>query len=137
MMAGRGTQTRPAADTPRAGLVHDGRSWVALETVGRYDARRSDAIPHAVPDGVDPARPANWRGYDAPELGDGLGGFLRAEPQTARAAALDDAYLLAGEELYRLTSPHETFEVLPIETDAEAERRRRLLERLREHEPTF
>lgn len=116
------------------GLVHDGASWVPADQAGGPLSRLTTTpIRSAVPEGVDDSRPSDWREYVGPdELGDGLGGYLRLAPQTRREQELDDVYLLAGEPLYR--SVDDRFDVEPLEDEPAAERRRRLLERLREHE---
>lgn len=136
-MADLFTNVRPGRAHRRpspVGLVHDGASWVAADQAGGPLSRLANTpIRSAVPEGVDPRRPADWRGYEGPaEMGDGLGGFLRAVPQSAADQVLDDAYLLAGEELYR--SLDGQFDVVPLEGEDEAARRRRLLLVLRKHE---
>lgn len=83
--------------------------------------------PHTVPHAVDGHRWA-FRGGGNPELGDGLGGFLRVAPQSAADQEADDEYLLAGEELYQPGGDD------PLEDDRQAERRRRLLRVLRRNE---
>jgi hypothetical protein len=122
----RMTNARPAAARPdRAGLVHDGTTWVSPGDVGRY-APAGAPRRHAVPEGVDGWQPddATLREYVG-EHPDGLGGYLRVAPQSAWDEMADDEALLSGEELYR--SLDGTFEVEPLEDDAERERRRRLL----------
>lgn len=137
LMADLFTNVRPGRAHRRpspAGLVHDGASWVAADQAGGPLSRlAASPIRSAVPEGFDPARPDDWREYvGADELEDGIGGYLRVVPQSARDQELDDLYLLAGEPLYR--SVDDRFEVEPLEDEGQAERRRRLLERLREHE---
>lgn len=136
-MADLATNVRPGRSHQRvrAGLVHDGGSWVGEHELRQrpFDAA-TPRIAHSVPEGLDPARPKDWREYEgAPELGDGLGGFLRAAPMLSAAEqAADDEYLLAGEQLWRSTDGR--FGVAPLEEEHQAARRRRLLSTLREHE---
>lgn len=136
-MADLFTNVRPGRAHRRpspTGLVHDGASWVAADQAGGPLSRlAATPIRSAVPEGFDDSMPNDWREYVGPdEMGDGLGGFMRVAPQSRRDQELDDLFLLAGEPLYR--SVDDRFDVEPLEDDAAAERRRRLLERLREHD---
>lgn len=126
-MSDRATNVRPGRShrRPVAGLVHDGGAWVDPLEVRRFDPPRP-RIRSAVPEGETTERPDDWRGTvlaftEAPE--DGLGGYLRAEPQAAGERVADDAVLLAGHPLY--VSVDGRFEVRPDEDEAQARRRRR------------